>query len=298
MTNRSKSWSTLVAVLAIYAAPARAEAPDLVSYQGLLTLPSGAVVEGDSYVVRFEVFAQSGGGAAVYSREMTVGVRNGLFNVLLSDLAEHFNDDEQRFMQVTILSGEGVTSPIILSPRQQIASVPYALVAQTAHNLVDPSGDPPVPPGAIILWDLPTGCEDEPSSCPCGYTPVLDLAGRMARGADLLDASSDIPNEPGHVEGVPGGSGRFGDQITTAEMPQHAHPGSATAATSGAHKHGFQVYGADNPGSKVQRSNGGEFDDFETPSGGSHDHQVSVSPEGGSGSHYHPFYTVLFCRRM
>jgi hypothetical protein len=280
----------------MHAASARAEAPDLVSYQGLLTLASGAVVAGDTYSVRFELFAQASGGAPLYAREMTVGVRHGLFNVLLSDLAEHFNDEAQRFMQVTILSGDGVTSPVVLSPRQLIASVPYALVAQTAHSLVDPSGDPPIPPGAIILWDMPTGCEDEPSSCPCGYTPVFDLAGRTARGADLLQASSDIPDEPGQVRGVPGGSGGFGDQLTIAEMPAHDHPGSGTGV-SGSHTHQVSINANDDTASVFQKG-GNVASDTLNISGGAHEHPVAVTLQGGDERHYHPFYTVLFCRKM
>jgi len=122
-------------------APAAAGPPPTLSYQGVLTDANGVVVPNGTYGLLFEVFQGSSGGTAVFSQALSVVVTDGLYNVLLSthgvmpyDLEAAFDDaNEGRYMQVTIQSSPdpGMPVPLELSPRQEIASVPYALHAST-----------------------------------------------------------------------------------------------------------------------------------------------------------------------
>jgi len=141
---------TTIAALALGAllatvggAPAVAAPPPTLSYQGVLTNGSGVVVPNGTYGLLFEIFSGPSGGTAVFSQALSVDVIDGLYNVLLStqtpdqmpgDLELAFDDANQgRYMQVTIQSSTdpGIQQlvPIPLNPRQEIASVPYALNA-------------------------------------------------------------------------------------------------------------------------------------------------------------------------
>jgi hypothetical protein len=127
--------------------PAAAGAPSTLSYQGVLTDENGVVVPDGPYTLRFEVFTAVDDLTPVFSQDLGVEVTHGLYNVILSgssgsiptDLAIAFDDANQgRYMQVTILSGGGLDGTV-LSPRQEIASVPYALTALSLAEPLTPS---------------------------------------------------------------------------------------------------------------------------------------------------------------
>ncbi len=130
--NRMRTMRALVLLALAAGSAARADAPGLVSYQGVLMLDSAVVGDG-LYSLRFEIYANAVGGAALVGQTLQVQVVDGLYNVILSDpgLAAALHDSN-RYMQVTIQSGPGVSSAIALSPRQQITSAPYALLAKEA----------------------------------------------------------------------------------------------------------------------------------------------------------------------
>lgn len=130
--NRMRMMRALVLLALAAGSAARADAPGLVSYQGVLMLDS-AVVDDGLYSLRFEIYANAVGGAALVGQTLQVQVVDGLYNVILSDpgLAAALHDSN-RYMQVTIQPGPGVSSAIALSPRQQITSAPYALLAKEA----------------------------------------------------------------------------------------------------------------------------------------------------------------------
>jgi hypothetical protein len=126
--------AALLAVALAWLGPGRvaADVPQLVSYQGVLMQDDAVVVPDGPYSLRFRVFRQEALGTPVFEQTLQVQVTNGLYNVLLSDnppwtLAEAFSQTPA-YMEVAVLAnGGGVPQDVVLEPRQQIASVPYAL---------------------------------------------------------------------------------------------------------------------------------------------------------------------------
>jgi hypothetical protein len=162
MTRLLRTGALCLLLAILGAAPAAAEAPELLSYQGVLTLTDGATVPDGDFDVVFRIFDAPMAGTLLYQKSLTVGVKDGLYNVLLSEsdvgtlsLTEVFASGSLRFMELEVEDGPtaaGVTYPFTVWPRQQIASVPYALDAagtsavQMARDvttrLVDPNPTP------------------------------------------------------------------------------------------------------------------------------------------------------------
>jgi hypothetical protein len=90
-----------------------------INYQGRLTDPGGAPLDG-TYKMRFIVYDAKQGGTAVWnSGNQDVQVQNGLFNVKLA--VDQADFDGQALWLSIIVEGE------TLSPRQEILPAPYAL---------------------------------------------------------------------------------------------------------------------------------------------------------------------------
>ncbi|MCP5056776.1 MAG: hypothetical protein GY937_08650 [bacterium] len=188
LPNRLFLLAALAAVV-LAPAPTRADAPELLSYQGVLTLADGSTVDDGDYTIDFRLYEQPSLGIPLYGKMLTVGVKDGIYNVLLSTpdignpLAQVFKSGTQRYMELEVLTGPGVASPFTLDPRQQIASVPYALDAGSS-----------MPTGAIILWDTD-------NTCPSGFEEAMEFERRVPMGADRAGLD---PNIDDNVEGLGG----------------------------------------------------------------------------------------------
>jgi hypothetical protein len=110
---------------------AQGGAPTLISYQGRLTAPSTGDPKPDgNYSMTFRLFSTQSGGSSIWSETQMVSVSGGLFNVLLGSdtaLSASVFSGTSRWLEVEV-GGE------MLSPRQRIVSVAYALQAQEAAN--------------------------------------------------------------------------------------------------------------------------------------------------------------------
>ena len=106
--------------------------PQGINYQGVLTDAAGNPVPDDDYDITFRLYNGSGGNLWIGSQ--TVHTYGGLFNVLLSIPEDKF-DGSERWMGIQVNSDPEMT------PRQQIASVPYAYMANM-HSLDAADGDP------------------------------------------------------------------------------------------------------------------------------------------------------------
>lgn len=110
---------------------AQAGAPMLIGYQGRLTDPTTGQPEPDgNYSMAFKIYDAETGGTLIWSETQTVSVSGGLFNVLLgsvTSLSAPVFDGTDRWLEVEV-AGE------ILTPRQRIVSVGYAIQAQEAAN--------------------------------------------------------------------------------------------------------------------------------------------------------------------
>lgn len=128
---------------------AQQAAPKLMHYQGKLTNSSGAALGDGQYTLRFELFDAATAGQRIWGESRAnVPLSGGLFSVVLgaagsepvtpsavNDLGFAFGGAD-RYLQTTLVSGPGITTERTLLPRQQLASVPFALQSQKAQNAV------------------------------------------------------------------------------------------------------------------------------------------------------------------
>ncbi|MCP5517531.1 MAG: hypothetical protein H7A45_09785 [Verrucomicrobiales bacterium] len=126
--------------------------PGLINYQGRLTDTLGNPVASGYYEIQFRIWddpVQKGAGSLVWARSFPLHVvTNGLFNVLLSDQGGAVNEpdspatpsileafdgpDRYLGLTITISNSVSVVNRAEISPRQQLASAPFAVHAQTA----------------------------------------------------------------------------------------------------------------------------------------------------------------------
>jgi hypothetical protein len=122
------------------ASSSNAQVPQHLNHQGILTDDAGVIVPDGTYVLQFQIYdTPSASTTPLFEQQLTANVVNGLYNVLLSDnqggaLGDAFTG-ATRYLQLKIITSPGGTyDNLVLSPRQQIASVPYALVAGRVSN--------------------------------------------------------------------------------------------------------------------------------------------------------------------
>ena len=116
-----------------------------INYQGRLTDPGGAPLDG-TYQMRFIVYDAKQGGTAVWnSGNQDVQVQDGLFNVKLN--ADQADFDGQALWLSIIVEGE------TLSPRQEILPAPYALGLRPGADIV---GESISPSDAIVAGYAPS----------------------------------------------------------------------------------------------------------------------------------------------
>lgn len=224
MAGVQRGWGAapfaMACLLALWmTAAAQADTPGAVRYQGVLTDELGVVLPDGVYHLRFRIYPAPAGGAAVFDQTLRVRVTDGLYAVILSswspgvlpgDLALGLDEVNQgRFLQITVESDPGgdLAVPLDLLPRQELASVPYALSTGRADDAqaLDVPAPPPLPSNAIILWDDPGGV------CPPGFTEVAALRRHFPVGANLAANDPDVAEQDATygeaIANVPGASG-------------------------------------------------------------------------------------------
>ena len=207
------------------------------NYQGVLRGGSGELLGAVQKTVEFRLYSQAVSGTALWGRSYTVLLdTNGLFNVELTDANGSALVANAKLQ--TVISGSatlylGLTVPGAseIAPRQQLLSVPYAMLAGdvrqtlgaltvngtlTATNSVKVNapgvfdGYGTIPVGGIIIWhgtpaDVPAGwaiCD--------GQNGTPDLRSRFVLGASDKYAMA-----------VTGGVDKV--TLTTNQIPAHAH---------------------------------------------------------------------------
>ena len=118
---------------AVMASTTQSGAPTVISYQGYLTDDSSQPISG-TVDLAFGLYAASSGGSPIWEEtQSSVPVDDGYFSVLIGSVnplsAADF-DDPTRYLQVSVDTGGGFVD----LPRQQLASVPYALQAEEARQ--------------------------------------------------------------------------------------------------------------------------------------------------------------------
>jgi len=107
--------------------------PTPINYQGtLLNQSTGSPVPNGQYSIVFSVYSTSTGGSPLWQETQTVDVEDGLFSVLLGAvvaLDASIFDGSPRYLGIEV-EGDGE-----MTPRQLLASVPYAFHAEDADTL-------------------------------------------------------------------------------------------------------------------------------------------------------------------
>jgi hypothetical protein len=135
----------------LLATQALADIPTVINYQGCCTdKTTGAPLAGDSASVIFRLYTAAEGGSPVWTEPQTVTLKNGYFNVYLGSVTT-FASAGLDFSVPYYLSVQVGTE--VMSPRQQLCSVPYALYAQYADRVITPQ----VVSGAEDVTDYASG---------------------------------------------------------------------------------------------------------------------------------------------
>jgi hypothetical protein len=118
---------TIIVNIAAFAA-----IPPMISYQGKLTKADGTLLVDGTYRMEFSIYdVPTDGRALWWEANPAVQVKKGLFSVLLGsvvNLPGNIFDNQNRYFGVKVADDPE------MSPRQQIASVPFAFRAASAAN--------------------------------------------------------------------------------------------------------------------------------------------------------------------
>lgn len=197
----------LTAILSMTAGAAWATAPNVLTYQGRL-LESGSPVSG-TRTIDMQLCDSLSGGLCYDSGSQAVGVVNGVFKTTFTlatapALPAEGLASGSWFLQ-TIING------VTLSPREQLTSAPYAVLASSAETLTPPSaasagveistnvGIGTASPLALLhVYSGTSGLAKVivEGGGVAGNTPVLELRGSASgSGAQLSLAKADSSGE-------------------------------------------------------------------------------------------------------
>lgn len=123
------AWAAAIAVCLCLTSVLHAQNVErLISYQGLLTQPSGMPVADGSYSIVLRLYDAASSGNLIYEEQQQVTVQKGLFNLLIGSQTTLAGVNfEQALWLETAIVGQ---TPFI--PRTRLAVVPYAIRAEHA----------------------------------------------------------------------------------------------------------------------------------------------------------------------
>jgi hypothetical protein len=169
-----------------------------INYQGRLTDPGGIPLTG-TFPMRFQIYDNSTGGALLWDSGVTnVGVEGGLFNVQLSVNQADFNG--QALWLRVYVNGEWLT------PRQELAAVPYALSLRPGAQI---SGDPTAWDGWVLKANM-TGTYPVASAIQGSTATGSAVYGNSTGGLGVYGYSQDGYAVYGHDAGTNQGRGYGG----------------------------------------------------------------------------------------
>jgi len=251
--------------------------PQLITYQGKLVDAGGAALPDRTYSLAFKLYDAPTAGTLVWGQTYTAPVTEGVFSVALgsnpsgaipgagvTDIRFAFGAPD-RFLQVEVLSdenGDARPEPLVLLPRQQMGSVPYAVQAQSALHGVPagtilPYGGTTAPPGFLMCAGQSVSRTQyatlfEAISTSFGAADgetfrLPDLRGRFLRGADDPDgpgasfgSANRDPNSTSRTAMNAGGA--VGNNVGSVQGWSTRAPNTAftvSTSTAGNHEHSF-----------------------------------------------------------
>ena len=208
--QRMRSLMAALAALTLLTTAACADAvPQLVNYQGKVYQPSGAAVPDGAYKIAFSIYDVPTGGTAIWTETYdALQVKGSAFHVLLGSVnpigASIFGSAE-RFLGVKLANDPE------LAPRQKIASVPYAMVAETVAD------------GSVTTAKLAAGAITADKIAPSAGVPVgtlLPFAGTaVPQGWLSCDGSAISRSAYPELLAAIGASWGSGDGTSTFNLP-------------------------------------------------------------------------------
>jgi len=171
---RTRAYALLALLAAVW--PAGADVPRLLGYQGRLLRADGTAATGTASVT-FAVCDAPTGGSVLWQESQTLGLSDGYYATflgLVSAPPDGLFDGAGRWLELRVGSEA-------LSPRQQLAPVPYAVTAQNVAG------------GSAIVSSLKVGSQT-----------IVDASGRLAgsaryaagAGIAIDDASQTVSLSP------------------------------------------------------------------------------------------------------
>lgn len=155
---------------------ALAQAPQKLSYQGRLLKADGTPETGVVQLT-FALYAAPDGGSSLWAeKQQNVGLADGYYKVVLGEstaFPTHVFDGADRWLELSV--GDSV-----LTPRQQVTSVPYALTCTDARNVSGGSVDAAsvsVSGQAIVAGNLGVG-----TATPAARSEVVGAPARSGTG--------------------------------------------------------------------------------------------------------------------
>ncbi|MBS1902155.1 MAG: hypothetical protein JSS75_00435 [Bacteroidetes bacterium] len=131
--------SLLVALFAaIVAAPAYAQIPRQISYQGVIADHQGHPIADGQHVIKTSFYDAPTGGTVLFTQSQPVNITSGVFNIIIGAsgaIPNSLDFSNQYWLGISIDSAEE------MSPRTPLVSTPYALHAQTADRASSVSAD-------------------------------------------------------------------------------------------------------------------------------------------------------------
>jgi hypothetical protein len=206
-TMKIRTLSLIALAVFLTVSIARADAPRIIHFQGVLTDDLGDVLEG-TYSVTFSLYNVESGGTALWSEINDVDCENGLFSIILGlSTTLDLEFSEQYWI------GYQVAGDTEMTPRSRLASVPYAMytaVADSAHAAAIASV------ASSIDWDdiydmplgFADGVDDTGSFAPHDHDDRYYTETELSTPGTVNDGSN--PVDWTKLKGVPSG---FADGI-------------------------------------------------------------------------------------
>jgi len=285
-------WASNAGALPLRAPMLASDSTTTISYQGRLADSSGDPVTTSGVGMQFCLYDTDTGGAPLdgwCENHTAVPVEDGLFHVLLGSTnpipASLLSDNSTLWLGITVGADSEMT------PREQIASVPYAMIASTVADgsITEAklaSGLSLIPSGTIVMWsgslaEIP----DDWALCD-GTNGTPDLTDRFI----LSVSASENPGETG---------GSHTKTLSVSNLPSHTH--SFTTDSAGAHSHSLYISDAapeHSTGAKME-ANGDDYSGH-IGSAGAHTHPGTTAATG-SGSSFDilpKYYKLAFIMKL
>ncbi len=134
MSRISKSLAVLVAALACAsshvqsASAATPTIPQTLTQQGRLLDSDGSPVDGVQLTFTFSLYTTAAAGTAIWTENQSITPDNGYFSAKLGDVTA-FTSDIFDGSQGTLYLGIKIGSDAEMAPRQELTSVPFAMLA-------------------------------------------------------------------------------------------------------------------------------------------------------------------------